>query len=435
MIPTRRTLHLLLAGLPLAAVPLVFPPAWVLVVASWVVLLLACAVDVVLLTSARPTLALAAPHVAAVHTDLTAEVTCTQASSYRFGADVTLELEGPMDETRSERGTLRPGSTVLPVGLRAHARGVATIRAVFLRVLGPFGLVARVTRDDVPEHAITIIPDVARVKRMAIAHFGSEAMLGGARRERWAGEGGEFESLQAYVPGMDTRSVDWKATARHHALRVRRHHLERRQRVVVAIDTGRTMAEPIDGLSRLDHAVHAALLLARVALAGGDLVGLHAYGAEPRAYTEPRGGASQMARLRTATAALTAEDDETNHVLGLRDLARKLGRRSMVVVFTEFTDATTAELMVETLGHLSRRHLVVFVSLDDPLLEEPLVHAPETAEDLAAAVIAGGMAQRRHQVLARLRRMGVLVTHARPGPAAGELLDRYLEVKRRRLIG
>lgn len=435
MVPTRRTLTLLLAGLPLAALPLVFAPAALVVLTSWFVLAVACVVDALLVRGARASLTLEAPRHAGVGTDVPVALRVTHGARFVLGADVAFELEGPLGPPNGTHLALAPGASEHTLTVHAEARGIGAVRAVFLRLFGPLGLVARVSRTSLLAADVSVIPDVERVKKMAIAHFGSEAMLGGVRKERWAGEGGEFESLAAYVHGMDTRSVDWKATARHQSLRVRRHHLERRQRVIVAIDTGRTMAEPIDGLSRLDHAVHSSLLLARVALAGGDLVGLHAYGAEPRAYTEPRGGASQMARLRTASASLFAEDDETNHVLGLRDLARRLGRRSMVVVFTEFTDGTTAELMIETLGHLSRRHLVVFVSLDDPLLEEPLVHAPTTAEDLAAAVIAGGMAQKRHQVLARLTRMGVLVVHARPGRAAGELLDRYLSVKRRRLIG
>lgn len=435
MIPTRRTLYFLFAGLPLAAVPLVFPPAWIVVVTSWLVLAIACGIDATLVRTARPSFKLVAPVHAGVGTEVQVALSIEHAARYAVDVDLSLDVMEPLGVRGTERRRLRKRVNTETIVIDARERGIGSIRGVFVRLFGPLGLVAKVSDVEVPAHVITVVPDVERVKKMAIAHFGSEAMLGGVRKERWAGEGGEFESLQTYVHGMDTRAVDWKATARHQSLRVRRHHLERRQRVVVAIDTGRTMAEPIDGLARIDHAVHSSLLLGRVALAGGDLVGMHAYGTEPRTYVEPRGGASQMARLRTASAALLAEDDETNHVLGLRDLARRLGRRSMVVVFTEFTDATTAELMIETLGHLSRRHLVVFVSLDDPLLEEPLVHVPTSPEDLAAAVIAGGMAQRRHHVLARLRRHGVLVVHARPGRAAGELLDRYLEVKRRRLIG
>jgi len=176
-------------------------------------------------------------------------------------------------------------------------------------------------------------------------------------------------------------------------------------------------------------------VLAKSALRAGDLVGLHAYGGEPRAWVPPRSGAGQFARLRQAAAAIHTETDETNHVLGLHDLLRRLSRRTMVVVFTEFSDATTAELMLDALGQLARRHVIVFVALDDPLLEEPLSALPSDAADLAAAVVASNLSQRRHLVLARLPRLGVHVVHARPGAVAAELVEKYVKIKSRGLIG
>src|SRR5262249_31560064 len=152
------------------------------------------------------------------------------------------------------------------------------------------------------------------------------------------GDGGEFDSLTAYVPGMDVRAVDWKASARHRALRVRRFRLERNQRVITCLDTGRLMAEPVQGLQRLDHAIHASLLLAHAALRSGDLVGLHAYGGDPKAWVAPTTGVRHVRQLTDACSELFAEDDETNHVLGLKDLLTRLSRRSLVVVFTEFVD-------------------------------------------------------------------------------------------------
>ncbi len=195
------------------------------------------------------------------------------------------------------------------------------------------------------------------------------------------------------------------------------------------------MADAIDGLERLDHAIHAMLLLSRVALKNGDLVGIHAYGEEPRAWVPPAGGMRQMARIKHGLATLDARSEETNHVLGVHRLVAQLKRRSLIVVFTEFGDATTAELMVEHLGHLARKHLVIFVALDDPAIEEPLETLPKEPVDLAAATVAGGMRQDRQRVLRRLSRMGVDVISGPPGPAALQLLARYVHVKRRGLIG
>jgi uncharacterized protein (DUF58 family) len=122
-------------------------------------------------------------------------------------------------------------------------------------------------------------------------------------------------------------------------------------------------------------------------------------------------------------------------VLGVHVLLQKLKRRSLVVVFTELADSTTAELMVEHLGHLAKRHLVVFVALDDPVVQDAIAAPPVDAEALASTAIAGGLRADRERVLRRLRRMGVDVIHAPPGVAALQLLARYVHIKRRGLIG
>ncbi|MFO0697372.1 MAG: DUF58 domain-containing protein [Polyangiales bacterium] len=435
MIPTRRLFRLLLAGLPLAALPLAFLPAWIGVAALWAALGIAIALELRVLATAHPIARLVVPSSAGVGGTATLVAEVDNRSPMALLASLRAEVSEPLVRGEDVVAPLPPGRSQHRLVLSAPHRGRADVRAVWMRTQGPFGLVERIDRFDEGRDSLPVVPDAARVRRMAIEHLGAQAMLGGLRKERWAGEGGEFESLQSYVQGMDLRSVDWKASARHQSLRVRRHRLERRQRVVVAMDTGRLMADPIEGMERLDHAVHTSLLLARAAIVAGDLVGLHAYGAEPRAHVPPGAGVGQLGKLRVACAGLLSEDDETNHVLGLRDLLRRLTRRSLVVVFTEFTDTTTAELMIEHVGHLARKHVVIFVALDDPVLEEPLGELPREPEDLAAAVVAGGLSDRRRLVLARLRKSGVHVIHARPGRAAGELLDRYLQIKRRGLIG
>ncbi len=436
MTPTPRLLALVLITLPVAFLPLWIVTAWPIVAVLWAMLFAGVALDLAVLSRVGLRAKLARPTSVGVGTTFRAAATIDLGIPLALRASVRTETALPVESDEGVRHTvLRPGASEIPLTLFADRRGRGALSALWLRLEGVLGLVARIHRIEDGAGPIAVVPDVARVDREAIEVLGSEALLSGMKRERWAGDGGEFESLSSYSLGMDTRAVDWKASARHMAIRVRRYRLERRQRIVLCLDVGREMRDPIDGLERLDHGVHTALVLAKTALGAGDLVGLHAYGAEPRSWAPPRGGPAQFARLRSACAQLTTEPEETNHVLGLHDLLRRNTRRSMIVVFTEFTDATTAELMLDTLGQLARRHVIVFVALDDPALEEPLLTAPSDGRALAAAVVASSLANRRHVVLARLSRMGVHVVHSRPGAVAGALVERYVRIKSRGLIG
>ncbi|UJR86245.1 DUF58 domain-containing protein [Sandaracinus amylolyticus] len=481
MVPTPRLLVVLLAIAPLAILPLALEPAWIALAIAWVAVAVAVGIDLALLASARLDIALQRPASAGVGRTVRAKAAIDLRAAAPLHGTLRAIADAPLTASAPIAVRIPRGASELPIDLHADSRGTGTLREIWLRLSGPLGLVARIEKADRGAGPIAVVPDVEHVDRTTMAVLGAQPMLSGLKREKWTGEGGEFESLQQYTLGMDLGSVDWKASARHQQLRVRRFHVERRQRIVVCLDVGRAMRDPIadtapseskrgwgparsvwgggtrsgsagrgegssktppenardpiQGLERLDHGVHTALVLAKAALRAGDLVGMHGYGGEPRAWVPPRSGVGQFARLRQAAAALRAETDETNHVLGLHDLLRRLSRRTMVVVFTEFSDATTAELMLDALGQLARKHVIVFVALDDPLLEEPLSTLPSDASDLAAAVVASNLAQRRHLVLARLPRLGVHVVHSRPGAVAADLVERYVNIKARGLIG
>lgn len=434
MVPAPRLLVLAVLGLALAALPVVYvPQLWVGVVGLWAVLGLGALVDVIVLLVARPKVVADAPAHVGVGADVTIALELSTKAFPRLHAVLRAETGAPLRASRDARVRTRKGTVRVEAPFEAPRRGGAELSAVWSQLDGPLRLFRRIDRHTI-DAPVAIVPNVERVRQLALAHFGHQPH-GGVHVTRKRGDGGELDSLEQYEPGMDLRKVDWKSSARHQQLQVRRFRIEQNQRLILCTDTGRLMADAIDGLERLDHAIHAMLLLSRVALKNGDLVGVHAYGESPRAWVPPAGGMRQMARIKHGLATLDARAEETNHVLGVHRLVAQLKRRSLIVIFTEFGDATTAELMVEHLGHLARKHLVIFVALDDPAIEEPLETLPREPADLAAAAVAGGMRQDRQRVLRRLSRMGVDVISGPPGPAALQLLARYVHVKRRGLIG
>ncbi len=433
MVPSARLLWFAFAGLAVAALPVLVDSAlWPLVLGTWGVIVLGGLTDAIVLMRARPSLDVQVPAAVGVGAALELQVKVSVRAPKRLFATLRGEVDAPLEP--SDDVAIRTGGPgVHKVTADAPHRGGAFVRALWMRLDGPLRLLRRIDRHTV-DKPVSIVPNAERVRELALAHFGAQR-YGGVHVQRKKGDGGEFDALEAYEPGMDLRKVDWKASARHQKLQLRRFRLEQNQRLVLCVDSGRLMADPIDGTERLDHAIHAALLLARVALKAGDLVGVHGYADKQTAWAAPRGGMRQMARISRALSDLESLPQESNHVVGVHALLGKLRRRSLIVVFTEFSDGTTAELMVEHLGHLARRHLVVFVALDDPAIQDSVHTLPRTVEDLAATAVAGGLRQDRERVLRRLRRMGVDVIHGPPGAAALQLLARYVHIKRRGLIG
>lgn len=438
MLPTRRCVLLFAAGFPVALLPaLVSPRLWTVWVAFVAVAAFLAGLDALLgLPRRRLRAEVEAPSALFIGEPERAEV---RLDAGRRGAravvDLLLDVSGPLAPPAPLRVQLgEGGGGRASVPLAATRRGTARLEGLWLQWEGPLRLARRRTRRTL-DRPVAVLPNVRAVRRAALRYFGSRHFLSGLQVQRYIGDGSEFESLREYAPGMDTRALDWKASARHRRRLCREFRAERNQQVVLAVDTGRLMGEPLLGVPKMDHAINAGLLLAYFSLRAGDRAGLFAFDAKARAFVEPEAGVHAFARLQSACAGLDYAASETNFTLAIAELSARLRRRSLVVVLTDFVDAVAAELMVENLHRLAARHLVLFVTLRDPALLELAEGRPESLADLYRAVVAHDFVRERETVLLRLRRAGIRTIDAAPSQVSVDLLNQYLEAKRRELVG
>jgi uncharacterized protein (DUF58 family) len=248
------------------------------------------------------------------------------------------------------------------------------------------------------------------------------------------GQGSEFHALREFTAGMDRRGIDWKQSARHGQLLAKEYRTERNHPVILALDSGRAMSEPVGDMPRIDRAIQAALLLAYAGLRIGDRIGVFAFDSRPRLSSGAVAGPAAFTQLQHLLAAVDYSAEETNYTLGLMQLSSDLERRSMIVIFTEFVDPTSAQLMLENVGRLLRRHVVLFVAFRDEELEAIARTEPRDADDVSRAVAAAALLRQREQVIARLRRMGAEIVQAPADKLGPAVLNGYLDVKRRERI-
>lgn len=438
MRPTTRFLVLFAAGFPFALLPvLVAPGLWTLWVAYLGLLLALALMDGALALPrrrlgrrVRVPARLGVGETGTVAVDLTAE---------RWGlatrVSVRLDLSPELAPAGSAVCRLEPGgSATVEKPLAALRRGTGRVLTLWLKWTGPLGLVAK-TLAEAREERVAVVPDVRLARKTALKDLARRELSAGLRPVAWVGEGSEFESMREHTPGMDLRAVSWRQSARHRKLIAHEFRAERRQQVIVAFDTGRLMREPVLGLPRLDHAIHAGLRLAHVALRVGDRVGMYAFDARARGFAPPGTGLRAGHRLEHFTAELAYGAGETNFTLGLAELSTRLTRRSLVVLLTEFVDSITAELMIRNAGHLARRHVVVFVALGDPELAGSIARTPRSLDDVYESVVAADLVRERRVVLRKLERRGLHVVDAAPDQVGEPLLQHYLRIKRREMVG
>lgn len=437
IVPTARAAWIVAGLAPVALlVAAAAPGAWMLAPAAAIALVIVALCDA-LVAARMVEWSVAAPADTEVGRPCELTVTARFRRANPARIEGALEFDPRLGMAGKAQFGLMPGDDhgVLTgmIEARPERRGTAAITRAWLRWSGPLGLGARQASQSL-ETKVRVWPDLSPVRSKEMQTFLRDARSGLVAR-RIRGEGTQFEALSEYEPGMDRRRIDWKASARHNHLYARENESERNNQIVFAFDCGQAMCEPVDGLPRIDRAITAALACAYAALKGGDRAALFGFARTPQVMTPFVADTRAFHRLQSAAAAFDYEAVEPNFTLALATLTARLRRRSLIVLFADFTDPTAAELMIESIGRLVSKHLVLFVTIADSELEGFIEEEPGDIATLARSVTADTLARQRRLVLERLRRLGVDVIEAPWESIAFDLIDRYYAIRSSEAIG
>ncbi|MGC4999116.1 DUF58 domain-containing protein [Streptomyces sp. DT195] len=332
------------------------------------------------------------------------------------------EVEGPRHRLTIPPGERRRTTT----RLSPTRRGDRQADRVTIRSYGPLGLFSRQGTHRVP-WTLRVLPPFASRKHLP-SKLARLRELDGRTSVLTRGEGTEFDSLRDYVPGDDTRSIDWRATARQTTVAVRTWRPERDRRILLVLDTGRTSAGRVDDMPRLDAAMDAALLLAALASRAGDRVDLLAYDRQVRALVQGKAAGQLLPSLVDAMATLEPELVETD-ARGLTAAAlRTAPRRSLIVLLTSLDAAPVEEGLLPVLPQLTQRHTVLVASVADPHIAR-MAQGRGNVDAVYEAAAAAQAQHERERIAEQLRRHGVTVVDATPEDLAPALADAYLALK------
>jgi uncharacterized protein (DUF58 family) len=312
-------------------------------------------------------------------------------------------------------------------------RGAYRFGPVDLRVWRDDGWWRRQVRLQHPDE-VAVFPNVVAIKRVQLTLRRGLRAMAGMRRARPPGASTAFAGLRDYVRGDDARRVNWTATARRDRPVVVEVEAERGQQVMIALDCGRLMAAPAGELDKLDHGVNAALMLAWVAQAYGDRVGLMTFDDHVTNFIKPERGSTQLRRLTEALYAIKPQQVEPDFGHAMTHLALRIGRRSMVVVLTDVQDREASKELVAHCLRLSAKHLVLVVAMSDPAVlaarNAPIATGARAYEWAAAEEFVAS----RRESFELMRRGGVLGLDVVAGSLSPALVERYLELKERALL-
>lgn len=436
LVPQRRLITALLLGTPLIVLVIVHPVFIALVLAYYAGLIALAVSDA---SRLPPRAGFAASRVLPEPFSL-GEVQAVQVLVAHAGAaGLPAELADHVPrELRPDRRTVAgrfdgEGLLTAEYQVQPAHRGQYRFGPVDLRCWRPGGWLVRQVRIKADETA-TVYPDVLAVKRYDLLLRRGMRIAAGLRRARPPGATTAFAGLREYLAGDDYRRISWKATARRDGPVTMEVEAERGQQAIIALDCGRLMTAPAGLLTKLDHSVNAALLLAWVAQTQGDRVGVMAFSEVVRRFLAPQRGPAQVSAINRILADIKAEYSEPDFAEAFSYLALRVARRSLVVVLTDVLDPEASRDLVGHAIRLSRRHLVMVVAMSDP---EVLAARNAPIGDVARAyewAAAEELLAARRASFEQLRQGGVLGLDVEAGRLSPTLVERYLELKERALL-
>ncbi len=335
-----------------------------------------------------------------------------------------------LDATRS--GLCRPGEVLsLDFPVTGTARGRAELPPVSVGATF-VGLVERIVSVDWRSE-LAVVPDLRAVRRLhhklnafALRSFGS-------RVSARLGKGREFDRLREYVPGDEFRDIAWKATARHGKLITREYRLDRAQDVLVCVDRGHRMQARVTRITKLDHAVNAAVLLAYITNRMEDKVGILSFATDVDPGLPLGRGSAHLRLFTEQAAALEGTRLHTDYLSLAAGLKRRLHHRTLVVILTALPELEHDPLL-RAVRMLASQHLPLLVVLTDPDLEAAGRFLPADKAELSRTLAARDLMAGREQTVRELRRLGALVVETPPGDAGVASMNAYIDVKRRQLL-
>ena len=362
---------------------------------------------------------------------------------YRFPIQTETIDEIPHQFQRRDvlfKTSVQPGETrIIDYQLRPTKRGEYEFGALNIYAASPLGLVRRRFRYEQGK-VVPVYPSFLQMRQYELLAIHNRLTEVGVKRIRRVGHSLEFEQIRPYVAGDDPRSINWQATARRagtgadDALVVNHFQDERAQQVYCLIDKGRVMRMPFDGLSLLDYAINATLVVSNIALLKHDKAGLLTFSNKPGATLAADRRPGHMLKLLEILYRQKTHYLETDFELLYATVRARIKQRSLLILFTNFETLHGMQRQLSYLRRLAKDHLLLVVFFENTELREFLDAPAASPEEVYNQTIAEKFAQEKRQIVLELQRYGIYSLLTAPTDLTVNTINKYLEFKARGLI-
>lgn len=317
--------------------------------------------------------------------------------------------------------------------LRPTERGEYSFGNLNIYAASPLRLVSRRFSYN-KNQMVPTYPSYMQLRKYDLMAFSNNLFQYGLKKIRRIGHTMEFEQIKDYVQGDDLRTINWKATAKKNQLMVNQFQDEKSQNVYMIIDKGRVMKMPFNGLSLLDYAINATLVLSNVILKKQDKAGMFTFSkkVENRVVAEKR--QSQMQQIMESLYNIKTDFFESDFSRLYIDVKKHINQRSLIMLYTNFETLDGLYRQLPYLKGIAKNHLLVVVFFNNTELDELIQQKSNTVQEIYDKVIAEKFAFEKRLIVNELRKYGIYSVLTKPENLTLDTINKYLEIKARGIL-
>jgi uncharacterized protein (DUF58 family) len=317
--------------------------------------------------------------------------------------------------------------------LRPVKRGEYKFGALNVFVSALIGFVSRRYRF-AQDKVVPVYPSYLQMRQYELMAISDRLTELGIKKIRKLGHNREFEQIKEYVSGDDIRTLNWKASARRNGLMVNHYQDEKSQQVYSVIDKGRTMKMPSNGLSLLDYAINASLVISNIALLKDDKAGILTFSNKMGTLLPASKVQAQMRNIMEVLYNQKTNFKESDFDTLYVNVRRKISQRSLLLLYTNFETLSSMERQLPYLKRLAKSHVLVVIFFENIELHTLIDQPAANTEEIYIKTIAEKFAMEKKQIVKELQRYGIYSILTSPQHLTANTVNKYLELKARGVI-
>jgi uncharacterized protein (DUF58 family) len=361
----------------------------------------------------------------------------TLQNRYHFNIEISIIDEIPVEfQMRDFRMVINLQSgeeTTINYKLKPVHRGEFTFGNIRLAVLGFLRLVIRHFEID-QKRRVEVYPSFLQMKHYELLAISNRLNEAGIKKLRKSGQQSEFDHIREYVRGDDWRSVNWKATATRSKVMLNQFQDEKSQNIYSLIDMGRSMKMPFEGMSLLDYAINASLVISNTAIHKYDKAGFIAFNNVIHTTLPAERRNSQMEKIQQSLYKLESGFTEPDYEMVYTFIRRKIRQRSLLILFTNIESLASMRRYSNIFGRLARDHVMLVVLFENTEVGKLLELEANNLDDVYIKTIAEKFILEKKLIAQELNLRGVHTILTKPAGLSVSLINSYLEFKSRGII-